>query len=175
MTPAPYQQLVLSIYPFARGFGYVLFEGPDAPLDWGVKEIRVADKNARTLDAVKQFIDRYRPEVLVIEDAGGKARARTERIRKLYRRLARLAATEYLDLHRYSQGEVRKVFAHAGAATKYEIAKVIASQVPAFAHLLPRARKPWMSADPRQSLFDAAALGLVYFACGALGRHDDDS
>ena len=172
MTQPHLQHLVLAVYPFARGFAYVLFEGPDAPFDWGVKEIRVREKNAKTIEELKKIIDRYRPEVLVVEDTGGKAPRRSERIRKLYRLLSHLAAAEYLDFHRFSRGEVRKLFAHVGAATKYEIAKVIATQLPAFAHLLPRVRKPWMNADPRQSLFDAAALGFAYFARGMLGYDD---
>ena len=59
---------------------------------------------------------------------------------------------------------MKECFASVGAGTKYEIAKAIATQIPAFAHRLPRLRKIWMSEDPRQSLFDAAALGLTFFA-----------
>jgi hypothetical protein len=40
MTHEHPQALVLSIYPFSRGFAFVLFEGPENPLDWGVKEIK---------------------------------------------------------------------------------------------------------------------------------------
>ena len=59
--------LVLAIYPFRDGFAFVLFEGPANPFDWGVKEVKKRHKNAKILAAVKKIIDRYRPEVLVIE------------------------------------------------------------------------------------------------------------
>ena len=164
MTHENPQNLVLSIYPFSRGFAFVLFEGPEAPFDWGVKEIKEKHKNTKTLDEIKKIMDRYRPEVLVVEDTTGKDSRRTSRIRKLYRMLVHLAAAEYVELHRCSKTEVRECFSSVGAGTKYEIAKAIATQIPAFAHRIPPFRKPWMSEDPRQSLFDAAALGLTFFA-----------
>lgn len=175
MTHENPQNLVLSIYPFSRGFAFVLFEGPESPFDWGVKEIKEKHKNTKTLAEIKKIIDRYRPEVLVIENTTGKDSRRTSRIRKLYRMLVHFAEAEYVDLHRCSRTEVRACFASVGASTKYEIAKAIATQIPAFVHRMPRLRKVWMSEDPRQSLFDAAALGLTYFARGTRSPYADDA
>ncbi len=163
MSGANPQNLVLSIYPSTRGFAFVLFEGPESPFDWGVKEIKEKHKNAKALDEIKKLIDRYRPEVLVIEDSTSGESRRTSRIRKLYRMLSHLASVEYVDLVRYTRTQVRECFGFVGASSKYEIAKAIAIQIPAFAHRMPPFRKPWMSEDPRQNLFDAAALGLTFF------------
>ncbi len=164
MTDANPQNLVLSIYPFTRGFAFVLFEGPESPFEWGVKEIKEKHKNTKTLDEIKKLIDRYRPEVLVIEDLTNGESRRTSRIRKLYRMLAHLAAAEYVDLHRCKKSQIKECFGFAGASNKHEIAKAIAIQIPAFAHRIPPFRKPWMSEDSRQNLFDAAALGITYYA-----------
>lgn len=164
MTHARPQNLVLAVYPFSRGFAFVFFEGPDSPFEWGVKEIKEKHKNTKTLEAIKKLVDQYHPEVLVIEDTTDGGWRRTSRIRKLYRMLVHFGKAEYVELHRCSKSEVKECFASVGAGTKYEIAKAIATQIPAFAHRIPRIRKPWMSEDPRQSLFDAAALALTYFA-----------
>src|ERR1700693_1898474 len=102
MTYGNPQNFVLSISPLSGGFAFVLFEGPDSPFDWGVKEIKRKDKNAKTLAEIKNIVDRYRPEVLVVEDTTGKDSRRTSRIRKLYRMLVHFAQTEYVDLHRCS-------------------------------------------------------------------------
>ena len=174
MTHENLQNLVLSIYPFSRGFAFVLFEGPESPFDWGIKEIKEKHKNTKTLEEIKKIIDRYRPEVLVIEETIGKDSRRTSRIRKLYRMLVHFAEAEYVDLYRCSKIEVKACFASVGASTKYEIAQAIAIRMPAFVHRMPRFRKPWMSEDPRQSLFDAAALGLTYFARGIRSPYQDD-
>ena len=155
---------VLAVYPSSRGFGYVLFEGPESPYDWGMREIKDEDKNEKTLAAIAQLIERYHPEALVLEDIEDRRYRRNERIRKLYRRLAHLAETEYVEVYRYSEQALVRYFGALGAHTKYERAEAIARQIPAFAHRMPRVRKPWMAADPRQALFDAAALGLVYYA-----------
>ena len=86
------------------------------------------------------------------------------RIEKLYRMLSNLTNAEAIELYRYPDSAVKQFFGSVGAVTKYEIAQAIGMQIPAFAHRMPRIRKPWMSADPRQSLFDAAAIGLVFYA-----------
>jgi len=164
MTNARFNVFVLSIYPTSRGFAFVLFEGPASPFDWGTKEFRGRHKNMQTLRAVAAIIDRYRPEVLVIEDFTVKGSRRSSRIRKLYRALTHLAETEQVDVQRISRTQVRLCFASVGATTKHEIAMAIAKQILALAHRLPRTRKIWMSEDPRQNLFDAAAIGLTYFA-----------
>ena len=163
MNVVSQENLVLAIYPFSRGFAFVLFEGSESPFDWGVKEIREKHRNVKTLDAIKELIDRYCPEAIVIEDTSDRANRRSSRIKKLYRMLTHLAAAEHVDLYRFSNAEVKQYFATVGAVTKYEIAQAIGLQIPAFGHRLPPLRKPWMSADPRQSLFDAAALGLVFY------------
>jgi hypothetical protein len=154
---------VLAVYPMSRGFAFVLFEGPENPYDWGVREIKEKHRNVKTLEAIKDLIDRYRPEAMVIEDTSNRRYRRSSRIRKLYRMLTHLAHTEFVDLYQFPQEAVKHHFASVGAETKYEIAKAISLQIPAFAHRMPRYRKAWMSADPRQSLFDAAALGLVFY------------
>ena len=164
MTNANPQNLVLSIYPFTRGFAFVLFEGPGSPFDWGVKEIKEKHKNTKTLDDIKTLIDRYRPEVLVIEDTSNGESRRTSRIRRLYRVLVHLAVAEYIDLCRLKKSQIKECFGLVGAGSKYEIAQAIAIQIPAFAHRIPPFRKPWMSDDLRQALFDAAALGLAFYA-----------
>lgn len=168
--------LVLAIYPFSRGFAFVLFEGVESPFDWGVKEIREKHRNDKTIFAIKELIDRYSPVVIVLEDTSSRVNRRSSRIKNLYQMLVHLAATEFIDLHRFANTEVKQYFSAVGAVTKYQIAEAIGRQIPAFSLRLPRVRKPWMSADPRQSLFDAAALGLVFYGSrGIPSPFDADS
>jgi hypothetical protein len=154
---------ILAVYPFARGFAFVLFEGPESPFDWGVREVKVKRRNVKTVAQVRALINRYRPECIVLEEFKTRNPKRTSRIRKLYQMLTHMASAEYTDVAWIASKNIQSHFAQMGAATKYDRAQVIATQIPAFAHRMPRVRKAWMSADPRQSLFDAAALGLVYY------------
>ena len=160
---------MLALYPTSRGFAFALFEGSTNPVDWGVKDVKGPQKNSSTLEAIDKLTDQYEPDAVVLEDTSAKGTRRSARIRRLYTGVARHAAKKKIEVARYSCQEVRETFAPDGAFTKYEIAKTIARQIPAFAHRLPRFRKLWMSEDPRQGLFDALALGLVYY------RDDGDS
>jgi len=161
LTPS---DLVLSFYPSSRGFGFVLFEGPLSPFDWGVKEIRGPAKNRRILKHLERLIDRYAPIVLVLEDWTDEAFQRIDRIVELYKSVLALAKRKLIPVVRIAMTRVREFFAYRNALTKYEIALHIAKIIPAFSYQVPPKRKTWMSEDARQGLYDAAMLGLVYFA-----------
>lgn len=172
MTGGSPSFLALSIYPFSRGFAFVLFEGDASPFDWGIKEIKEKHKNTKAFDAITSIVARYQPDVLLIEDTSHPEARRSSRIRKLYRMICHLAASEAIDVQRYSKSDVRNCFASTGAESKQEIARAIAAQIPAFALRMPPLRRAWMSEDPRMSLFHAAALGLTFFAKGIGGLQD---
>jgi Holliday junction resolvasome RuvABC endonuclease subunit len=165
------RDLVLALYPTSRGFAFVLFEGPETPFDWGVKDIKGPKKNAKCIDAIEKLIEEYPVQAIIIENTNENGSRRSERIRRLYRSIAHLAESRNLDIEWYSRREIRETFAGAGAATKYEIATLIAQRMPGFTHRLPRLRKLWMSEDPRQSLFDAIALGIVYYSTRRCKKH----
>jgi hypothetical protein len=155
--------LVLAFYPMTRGFAYVLFEGPLSPYDWGVKEVRGMDKNRRILQMMKQIIERCSPKALVLEDWTDDYSRRAPRIKQLYGQIETIAEQQTIPVARYSTQEIKQAFANVIPCTKYEIALNIAKHIPAFSFQVPPVRKIWMSEDPRQALYDAAALGVVWY------------
>jgi len=158
------QRFVLAIHPTARGYAFVLFDGADSPFDWGDKEFRRAVKNACIVESVSKLVTHYRPRTLVMENPADARPRRSHRVLRLYRALVHLAETESVDVKLYTRCLVRQCFFAVGAATKLEIARAVARQIPALEHRLPPIRKAWMSEDARQSLFDAAALGMTYYS-----------
>jgi hypothetical protein len=160
LTP---EHLVLTIYPNARGFGYVLFEGPLSPFDWGVKELRGTGKNGRIIRWLENVLESYAPSVLVLEDWKEESCGRIQRVDELYEQITAVAKKRATKVVRYSMTKVRQYFANADAFTKHDIAVAIAKIVPALSYQIPPVRKIWMAADARQGLYDAAALGLAYF------------
>lgn len=155
--------LLLCLYPFSRGYAFVLFEGPGMPCDWGIKEVKEKHRNVKMMESVKNLIEKYHPEVLVIESSIPGRYRRSARIKKFYQLLPRYALSEHIDLHRISMPMVKRHFAERGAKTKHDIARLIGQELSLFAHRLPRVRKAWMGPDPRQSLFDAASLGIFFY------------
>jgi hypothetical protein len=107
-------------------------------------------------------IHEYQPTTIVIEDVRGRTR-RGIRNQALLRLVASLAVKKKIKVVRYTKAQVREVFASDHPSTRPEMAKAIAKRIPAFAPKLPPLRKIWQSEDPRQSLFDAAALGLRFY------------
>lgn len=157
----------LAVYPTSRGFGYAVLEGPDELVDWGLKEAR-ENKTRRCLNQLRGLLEQYRPLALLLEDgalsSGGR---RSERVRLLLAEIADWAAGR-VAVERISRQAVKRAFAASGAVSKDEIARAIARLLPELGFRLPPARRPWMSEDPRMSIFDAVAMALTYYAQSGL-------
>jgi hypothetical protein len=175
MTGRIPEDLTLAIYATSKGFAYVLFHGPSAPFDWGIRGISNPSRNRKCLEAISTIVEEYQPLSIVLEDTSDRESRRTSRIRRLYQSVIQLATANAIDVHGIEKVAIKRAFGSVGAVTKYEIAQAIAIQIPAFATRLPRARKPWMSQDERQCLFDAAALGITYFARETRSPYPDDA
>src|SRR5437870_10246103 len=81
---------VLAINPSTRGFGFAVLEGPNRLIDWGVKETK-KNKNTRSLKLIEDLIDRYQPNVILVEDYAGKGSRRCRRIQGLINDISKLA------------------------------------------------------------------------------------
>jgi hypothetical protein len=154
---------VLAVYPNTRGFAFVLFEGPLSPIDWGVKEMRGRRKHSRCVARIAAILDRYQPDILVLQDTSPTGTRRARRIINVNAAVATLAANRAIPVYAYSREEVFSAFGYFGVSNKHSMAEVIAKHIPAFERYVPPPRKLWMSEDARMGLFDAAALALVFF------------
>jgi hypothetical protein len=163
MTYGKSGAFVLAVHPNSRGFGFVLFESPLAPFDWGARVVRGRTKNQQIVHFVERMIDQYRPVALVLEDWRDDQALRGARIRTLCRQLEALARKKRVRVRTYAKERVRLSFGHGGRLTRYDIAVDIAKQIPAFSYQLPPIRKAWMCEDVRQALYDAAALGVTFY------------
>jgi Holliday junction resolvasome RuvABC endonuclease subunit len=155
--------LVLAIYLNARGFAFVIFESALSPVDWGVKEVRGLRKHARCLVKIVAILDRYQPDVLVIQDTWSQGTPRARRIVKLNAAIAELTAPRGMALYTYSRADVWDAFRDVGVSNKQDLARVVALHIPFFERFVPPPRKPWKSEDARMGIFDAAALALTFF------------
>jgi hypothetical protein len=149
---------VVAVDPTHTGFGYVVFEGPNFLVDWGVRRV-TGEKNRSCAKAVSQLIDWYRPEVLLLEDS--KKCRRGQRVQQLILTLAAHAKQTRLKVRLISRSMVRRQFGRMGPSTNFAIAKALAERFPELAERLPPERKPWMSEDRRMAIFDAAAFAMV--------------
>lgn len=163
MKAARYRSLVLAIHPTSRGFGWVAFEGPFSPCGWGSVGARGVGKNSRCLRRIEKIIDRMTPETVVLEAFDRENSIRRNRVADLCRGIVAVGNAQSIDVAVYTFGDVRQTFAHVGARTRQEIAETVARQITAFAHILPRKRRPWDSEGHQMQLFSAAALALTHY------------
>jgi hypothetical protein len=154
--------LTLAIHPTARGFGWVAFEGPFSPYDWGVVGAQ-GDKNAMCLRKLEALWSRLCPATLVLETYSRGRSARSNRISRLCSAMASYAGEHGAEVMIYSRNDIRACFASVGARTRREIAEAVARHVTALSTRLPRPTKPWETEDRRYSIFAAAALGLTHY------------
>jgi Holliday junction resolvasome RuvABC endonuclease subunit len=154
---------VLGIAPCVQGIGFIVFNGPRVPIDWGIKWTR-GEKNVKGVVKVAELIERYQPNVVVFEDHHGEGSRRGKRIEVLLNAIAALVRRQNIKTARYSRGRVRQFFVSDGAVTKFQIAKAIVEEIPELAPRMPGERKIWLPEHANMSIFDAASLALTYFA-----------
>lgn len=153
---------LLALDPTSTGFGFVVLEGEEL-IEWGINGVK-GDKNKECLRKIGRLIDRYQPDVVVMEHYDRKSCRRTIRIKELIQELKRLAQRRGVQSRTISQSQIRGVFVKFGARTKHQVAIEIAKQFPELAPHLPQPRKPWMSEDERMNIFDAAAIAVTFFS-----------
>jgi hypothetical protein len=157
-----HERRILAIDPMHRGFGYVVFEGPERLIAWGVRHVQGA-KNKGSIRAASDVISLYLPQILVLEDTSSKGCRKRKRVRDLIEALDQLGRSRGLSVRPIAQATVKKTFFSSDVRNKNEMARFIAARFPELKRCVPPERKPWMSEDSRTAIFDAAAFALAFF------------
>jgi hypothetical protein len=160
---------VLSIFPTTRSFGFVIFESPQSPLDWGIRET-TRKTLGDALESARKLMQRHHPDVLVIEDLTETGVRRGIPVRRFYRGAVHVAESLGITVERVTRTDIKRAYAHVGAKNKYEIAVATATEIEAFRSLLPAKRKEWVTEDRRMALFDASSRGLAFYAKEATSK-----
>jgi hypothetical protein len=157
MTNQSSQKLVLAFDVRPRRFGFVVFEGPDRLLDWGIRGSFAGPSRLPAGKKVLTLINDFSPSVIVVRERQGQSDA------KVLATLRRQAKERTIALRFISRKTIMKAFAGNGK-NKHEVASVLAQQFSILMSKLPRRHKCWQTEDYRMSIFDAAAAGVAYFS-----------
>ena len=155
--------MVLGVFAESRGFGWVVFEGPLAPVDFGTCDARGVSRNRQCVARVSALIGQYSPDALIVRACPEKKRATDGRAARLHADLFLLAQTQSLPVACIGRDQVRACFASEGARNKEEIARVIGRELPLFDRIIPPPRKPWKNVPARMAILDAASLVLTWY------------
>ncbi len=152
---------MLAVDPFSRGVGFAVIEGQDRLIDWGIRTTGKAD-NAKASRVIDKLIDRFRPDVLALEDWDSDGARRCGRVQKLLDRIAADEGTRVL-VRLVTRRQIRAIGPLPLTSTKQGRARFLAERFPELQPFLPPARKPWMPEDDRMAIFDALSFAV---ACG---------
>src|SRR5580692_2479503 len=117
--------LVLAVRPTSRGFGWALFEGPLAPVDWGIATAKV-NKSAQCMVRFKQLLDQYHPSALILEKFDDEDVHHSERIRTLAETMRGSANTRAMDTPIYGKKEVSITVTGNAKASRHTVAAAVA-------------------------------------------------
>ena len=152
---------VLAIDPFSRGVGFAVLEGPECLIDWGLRTTGRAD-NAKAARVIDKLIDRFRPDVLALEDWDSAGSRRCGRVAKLLDRIA-AAEGKHVLVRLITRHQVCAIGLLPQTSTKRGRACFLAECFPELQPFLPPFRKPWMPEDDRMAIFDAVSFAVGCF------------
>jgi hypothetical protein len=137
-------------------------EGPDVLVDWGLKSTGRAD-NRKSSRALDKLIERFQPDILILEDWDSTGSRRCERVDRL---LSRIASRDKRQpgVRLVNSRKLRLIGPAAQTNTKYGRALLPSARFPEVHPFLPPIRKPWMPEDNRMAIFDALGFALAYFS-----------
>lgn len=158
-VPSKTFQRVLAIDPYLRGFGWVLLEGTDLLVDWGIYQTKTK-KPERMLGRVAEILHQYKPHMVVVEDIQHPRSRRRNRARALIFEISDMAKAAGVVVHAVPMEEVREHHRASGAKGKDAVARLVAERFPELKPILPPPRKNWMREDERMAVFDAIAMTL---------------
>lgn len=154
--------IILSIYPNHKGFGYAIINNVREPIDYGIVNIRNSGMKIY-LKKAQEIIELYHPTVLILEDYSCSSYRKTQKVQKIIATLNHHARSKELPVYQYSKKQIREAFSAFQAKSKFEIAKVINSWIPELERIPIYKRKAWESEAYTMTVFDSFALALTHF------------
>jgi hypothetical protein len=156
-TMSPARILALDLRP--RRFGYVVLEGPNNLLDWGVRSCRRKGKPSDVLiqGRLRPLLGLWKPTVLLIRGA----RQLSSRQQLLREGLLKGVVAE-VKTYRVCVQLRKSAEERAEKFTSYERAQEAAKRFPVLAERLPLKRKPWESEHYSMSIFEALQIAAAY-------------
>ena len=138
-----------------QSLGFVVLEGEDRLLDWGVKSFRGGTNTVRVPfgPKVSELISAYVPDAIVLRSRIGTDAMLSE--------LEQTASVRGAIVHLLAPSVVKNFFSRC--RNKDQIASAVCDHFLELLPALPPKRKVWKKEDYRMRIFDAAATGIAYF------------
>ena len=156
------EKFVLSFFPNQLGFGFSFLSNAYTVKDSQIVTARPMS-NKSLMSRIREYVDIYEPEVVVLEDYNGKQSRKSKRIIKLIDEITEYAKTKNIPVASYSREQIKFVFSQFNARSKWEIAKAITESIPKLASKLKPKRKPHQAERYSMGIFDAVSLAITHY------------
>jgi len=153
---------ILALYPNPKGFGYALMEDPLIVNHCQVVVIRPIS-NKKLMKRIREYIDYFKPSIVVLEDYNGKQSRKSKRVEHLIDQIRSEAKKRGIDIASYSRERIRYVFRRFDAWNKHEISEVIVRNIDSLKCYLRPKRLFYKSEPYTMGIFDAVALGVTHY------------
>jgi len=153
---------VLAFYPNPLGFGFAFMENALIVKDSQIVVSRPMC-NKKLMGRIREYIDYYKPDIVILEDYRGKQSRKSKRVEKLIDSIVLYAREKNIEISTYARADIRFVFSNFNARSKHEIAKAIENNVPYFDKEAPPQRKVYQSEPYSMGVFDAVSLGITHY------------
>jgi hypothetical protein len=149
---------ILALDIRAKRFSYAVFETPGTVLDWGTR----AYTHGTFENRLEILCTAYAPSLILVRNVA-ELMPRRRLGRAVSVALERFSKRLQVPVRVIEDSTRRQFFAENMRINKYEIALRVATTFPELSWRLPPRRKTWQTEPIRQSVFDAASLGVIFF------------
>ena len=156
-------QRILCLDLRASRFGYVVCAGPRDLLDWGTRTYGKATRFPliKRLAAIQTL---FAPSIILVRLTAEGLRTRRSVVGPAIKAVRTFAKRQSGAVRLIDDQKLHDFFSSEMKVNKYDIARIVADRFPELSWRLPPKRRPWESEPSRQSIFDAARMGIFYFA-----------
>ena len=154
--------LVMAIDLRFRRSGFAIFEGPRRLLDYGTVAFP-SGQDEMAGNRLSEILKLSLPNIIVVKKERWATMMAHPRTEPLIETLNLESERRRIQIRLLEQGRISSTFRDLGCETRAENAAVLARIFPELVWQLPPKRKPWQAEHPRQTVFDAIALGLAYW------------
>lgn len=162
-TSSPHKTgLTMALFPNGLGFGFAIMKNAvtvEMAQSVAVKPRPIS--NTKVFKKIREKIAYYEPDTIVIEDYHNSKKSK--RVSKLLKEIVTFCEERNIALLKYTRKDIRLVFSHFNAHTKYEIAQIISKNVDYMKDWEIERRKCFEGEPYLAGAFDAVSLGITHF------------
>ena len=152
---------IVSLDVRSKTLAYAAFEGPSQLFDFGVSG---STHRGFPTDRIEKLVRKFQPQVIVLRKVPAGSKRDNPAVQAAIKSIRSKARHLSIPVISVEKRLIDQTFRPHCKPTKYQIALLLSACYPALRWYVPRKRKIWMPEDRRMQYFDAAALGLTYFA-----------